>query len=84
LDKEWSDKKAQIGDYTEVLRQIRNLIHPTQYMLSSPRKRITKRYLEMSFEICEVATEYLLNKVGESLRAVFEADSKEENTSNHP
>ena len=84
LDEEWSDKKAQIGDYTEVLRQIRNLIHPTQHMLSLPCKRITKRYLEMSFEIFEVATEYLLNKIGESLRAVFEGDTEEENAPKNP
>lgn len=84
LDEEWSDKKAQIGDYTEVLRQIRNLIHPAEHMLTFPRKRITRRYLSMSFEIFEVATEYLLNMVGESLRAVFEADSEEENTPKNP
>jgi len=73
LDEEWSDKSAQIGDYTEVLRQIRNLIHPTQHMLSLPHKRITKRYLEMSFEIFEVVRVYLLNKLAKSLRAAFEA-----------
>jgi hypothetical protein len=46
-------------------------------------KRITKRYLEMSFEIFEVATEYLLSKLNESLRAALEADTEEKNTSNH-
>lgn len=48
-------------------------------MLDLPRKRITKRYLEMSFEIFEVATDYLLNKIGESLRTAFEADDGEVN-----
>ena len=62
---------------SEVLRQIRNLIHPARYMLDLPRKRITKRYLKMSFEIFEVATDYLLSKIGESLRMAFEADDKE-------
>lgn len=77
LDEEWNDKKAQIGDYTEVLREIRNLIHPARHMLDLPRKRITKRYLETSFEIFEVATDYLLNKIGKSLHAAFEADDEE-------
>jgi 7,8-dihydro-6-hydroxymethylpterin-pyrophosphokinase len=83
LDEEWNGARAQIGDYAEVLRQIRNLVHPAQYTLSLPHKRITKRYLEMSFEIFEVATEYLLSKLNESLRAALEADTEEKNTSNH-
>jgi len=82
LDEEWSDDKAQIGDWAEVLRQVRNLIHPTRYMLDLPRKRITKRYLETSFEIFEAVTDYLLNKINESLSAELEAD-KEEGNPNH-
>jgi hypothetical protein len=82
--KEWEDKKAQIGDWSEVLRQFRNLIHPARHMLDLPRKRVTKRYLEMSFEIFEVATDYLLNKIGESLRAAFEADEDEEDAPKNP
>jgi len=84
LDEEWSDRRARIGDYAEVLRQIRNLIHPAQYMFALPHKRITKRYLEMSFEIFEVATEYLMNKIGESLRTAFEADNEEEDATKNP
>jgi hypothetical protein len=84
LDEEWNGNRAQIGDWAEVLRQIRNLIHPVRYMLDLPRKRITKRYLETAFEIFEVATDYLLNKIGESLRAAFEADNKEGNTLKNP
>jgi len=76
LSEEWDEKKALIGDWSEVLRQIRNLIHPARYMLDMPRKRITKRYLETSFEIFEVATDYLLSKIGESLRTALEADDR--------
>jgi hypothetical protein len=74
LDEEWNGKKAQIGDWAEVLRQIRNLAHPARHMLDLPRKRITKRYLETAFEIFEVATDYLLSKIGKSLHAALEAD----------
>lgn len=81
LDEEWNRKKAQIGDWAEVLRQIRNLIHPVRHMLDLPRKRITKRYLETAFEIFEVATDYLLDKYGESLRIAFKVDKEDGDTS---
>lgn len=84
LDEAWNAKSAQIGDYTEVLRQLRNLVHPARYMLDMPRKRITKRYLEMSFEIFQVATDYLLKKIGESLRAALESGDWEEDTTQNP
>lgn len=78
LNDQWSARKAHIGDYAEALRQTRNLVHPIRYALDLPRKRVTKRYLERSFEIFEVVTDYLLNKIGESLRAAFEAQNEED------
>jgi hypothetical protein len=85
-NEEWNNKKAQIGDWAEVLREIRNLIHPVRHMFDLPRNRITKRYLETAFEIFEVATDYLLNKIYESLRLTFEADKQDRNTTrnSHP
>ncbi len=76
LDDEWNEARAQIGDYGEVIRQIRNLVHPARYVVDFPRKRITKRYLESAFEILDVANDYLLNKIGDSLREAFERDSE--------
>lgn len=32
LSEEWDEKKAHIGDWAEILRQIRNLIHPTRWV----------------------------------------------------
>ncbi len=48
FEDEWDDASAQIGDYGDVIRQIRNLVHPIRYALDLPRKRITKRYLDIS------------------------------------
>jgi hypothetical protein len=84
LDEEWNGKKAQIGDWAEVLRQIRNLIHPVRHMLDFSRKRITKKYLETAFEIFEVATDYLLNKIYGSLRIAFEAEKQNGNNLKNP
>ena len=77
LSEQWDNEKAHIGDYAEALRQIRNFIHPVRYLLDFPHKRITKRYLEALFEIFEVANDYLMNKIGESLRIAFERGNKE-------
>jgi hypothetical protein len=84
LNEQWAARKAHIGDYAEALRQTRNLVHPIRYALDLPRKRVTKRYLERSFEIFEVATDYLLNKIGESLRAALEEQNEEEVVTKNP
>ena len=73
-DEDWDDAKAQIGDYGEVIKQIRNLVHPARYATDMPRKRITKKYLEHSFEIIDVAIEYLMDKIGESLHVAIEQE----------
>jgi hypothetical protein len=75
LKDEWDAAKAKIGDYAEVVRQIRNLIHPSRYAMDMPCKRITKRYLESSFNILTVVTQHLENKIFESLQSIVESDS---------
>jgi len=39
---EWDGKKAKIGDYAEVVRDIRNLAHPARYMEDHYKKRVTQ------------------------------------------
>jgi hypothetical protein len=77
LDDEWDDARAQIGDYGEVIRRIRNLVHPARYVSDFPRKRITACYLESCFEILEVAIDYLQNKIEGSIREAIERDPEE-------
>lgn len=74
LGDNWDDARANIGDYAEVVRQIRNLVHPARYAEDFPRKRITERYLESVFEIVDVAGDHLLSKISDSLRAAFEVE----------
>jgi len=71
-DEEFDSKRAQIGDYAEAVRQIRNFVHPARYVDDFQGKRVTKRYLETSFEIVETATDHLMYKVGEFLQAATE------------
>jgi hypothetical protein len=75
-DEDWDDAKADIGDYGEVVRQMRNLVHPARYAEDFPRKRITQRYLESVFEILDAASDHLLAKLGHSLRAAFEEEEE--------
>jgi len=76
LNEQWVARRAHIGDYAEALRQTRDLVHPVRYALDLQRKRVTKRYLEKSFEIFEVVTAYFLKKLDESLRAAFKAQNE--------
>jgi len=55
----WNTRKAKIGDYAIVLKEIRNLIHPTRYLKDHSPRRITKKYLSRSLEILDTTLEYL-------------------------
>lgn len=76
LHDEWDEAKAKIGDYGEVIREIRNLVHPARYALDWQSKRITKKYLEGVFEILEVANEHFLSKINSSLWEAIEEEEK--------
>jgi hypothetical protein len=58
---EFEAKLAAIGDYAEVVRQMRDLVHPARYIQDLPRKRITKKYLDTANEVLKLATDYLLD-----------------------
>jgi len=73
-EEDWDEAKAQIGDYGEVIKQIRNLIHPARFATDMPRKRITNKYLEYSFEVIKVANDFLMEKINESLREAIELE----------
>ncbi len=77
LGANWNTRLARIGDYAEVLRQIRNLIHPSRYLLDQSPSRITKRYLTSSIEIFEAASSHLEAKVHESLRKDMEKEKQD-------
>ena len=39
---DWDGAKAQIGDYGEVVREIRNLVHPARYAVNMPRRELQR------------------------------------------
>jgi len=73
-DEEWDEAKAQIADYGEVIKHIRNLVHPARYVIDFFHKKVTKKYFEAVFEIIEVTNDYLLNKINKSLREAVQRE----------
>jgi hypothetical protein len=59
-------EKAQIGDYAEVIRTIRNLLHPSIYLRECPDKAITDRHLQFSFDVLDEACSRLASTLPKS------------------
>ena len=72
---EWNSANAKIGDYVDVVRKIRNLIHPVRYLDDFGRKIFTKKYLKACFVIVDTAIDYLSFLVKDSLSILL--DEKE-------
>lgn len=68
LADEWSDKKAKLGDYAEVTRVVRNLVHPGNYLKEHSPTRITAKYLQRQFEVVELCRDWLAYRNNKSLR----------------
>jgi hypothetical protein len=69
LGAEWNSRKAEVGDHAEVVRMVRNLVHPGRYRKEHFRGRITKKYLEHQFEVVEACREWLADHNAKSLLA---------------
>lgn len=71
----WEIAKAEIGDYIDIIRKTRNLIHPARYAKELGKKRITKKYLEACFEIVDDASD-CLHKVLKSYLAMLRKEMR--------
>jgi hypothetical protein len=47
----WDSGRALPGDYAEVLRQFRNLVHPNRYLQHFPHERFSKKLLNRLLNI---------------------------------
>lgn len=59
---------AKVGDYIEVVRVIRNLIHPAIYLREYPGQAITEKHLEISYRVLEIACECLSGRLESALQ----------------
>ena len=71
---DWDTRRARIGDYAEIVRMVRNLVHPARFMADHPRGRVTRNRLEWQFEIVDLCREWITVHVNERLRREFEAE----------
>jgi hypothetical protein len=67
-----SPKKAQVngdlGYFADVVRDIRNLVHPGAYLRDMKNVKITKSYYEFCYEISADVFDFLRQKEEESIR----------------
>lgn len=71
---DWNSRKARIGDYAEVVRMIRNLVHPARYMVDRPGGRATLNRLRCQFQVVDLCRDWLVGHVHQSLRVEMEAE----------
>jgi hypothetical protein len=64
---EWNHRLAKVGEYGEVVRQIRNLAHPGRYTQYHHRKRITGKHLQLAFDTFLASRDWILQRVYRSL-----------------
>lgn len=78
LEDEWNTRKARIGDYAEVVREVRNLAHPGRYRKEHFRKRVTSRYLRQQFDVAMACRDWLVAHNNAVLRKNLAAESPDE------
>lgn len=64
---DWDDERAQAGDYAEVVREMRNFVHPSAYMEDHFKKRVTRQHLNWILNAVDAANSWLLARIEKSL-----------------
>jgi hypothetical protein len=67
LGNDWDSKKAQVGDYAEVVRMVRNLAHPGRYRKDHMEKKVTRKYLQRQFEVVLLCRDWLVERNNKAL-----------------
>jgi hypothetical protein len=65
---DWDARKTKVGDHAEVVRVVRNLLHPGRYVQDHHRKRVTAKYLQRMFEFVLHCRDWLAERNNEALR----------------
>jgi len=65
---DWDRRKAKVGDYAEVVRIVRNLVHPARYVEDHYRSRVTAKILRRQFEIVLLCRDWLVERNDKALR----------------
>ena len=86
LDEEFDAQKARIGDYAEIVRQVRNLVHPAEYLDVYPNFVLRRKQFDHIYDILAAAVDWLLNKIYESLKETMEEEkaTRRQRKQRHP
>jgi hypothetical protein len=76
LDDDWDRKRAKIGDYAVVIKEVRNLVHPARVLVQLPKGRVTKRHSKVTAVAFEAAVDHLEVKVHKSLARRIEEEER--------
>jgi len=76
LNDDWNNRKAQIGDYAEVVRMVINLAHPARYRKDHFGGRITPKYLTRQFEVVGLCRDWLVEHNNKSLLEHMKAEGR--------
>jgi hypothetical protein len=74
LNEEWNSGKARIGDYAEVVRMVRNLVHPASYATEHYRSRVTAKYLRWQFDVVLHCRDWLSERNNKTLLEHMKAE----------
>ena len=76
LDDDWDRKRAKIGDYAVVIKEVRNRVHPARVLVQLPKGRVTKRHSKVTAVAFEAAVDHLEVKVHKSLARRIEEEER--------
>lgn len=74
LNDDWNSRKARIGDYAEVVRMVRNLVHPASYAEEHYRSRVTAKHLKWQFDVVLHCRDWLSARNNQSLLEHMKAE----------
>lgn len=68
IDPDEALKYGDLGYFADVMREIRDMLHPGRYLRIWSGVKVTKKFLETSYEVVELVQDFLLKKLEDSIR----------------
>jgi hypothetical protein len=68
IDPDEALKNGDLGYFADVVREIRDMLHPGRYLRLWSGVKVTKKFLETSYEVVDLIRESLLKKLEDSIR----------------
>jgi hypothetical protein len=72
----WGGKRATLAGFSHEIRKVRNCVHPAVWATDHSDLKFTKGVYGIVYEVCDVATSWLLHRVERSLLKAMEREKK--------